>query len=745
MAFPVDWGRKCALVIQSSEVDANLSDFPVLLTVDNLPSEMFDEDGSSPAISGGGDIRFSSDSLGATQLPCEVVTFTIDNDPANGVAEIWVKVSSVTSGTDTTIYVWYDKAAETQPAIDNAYGAENVWDSNFKMVQHMNQDPSGAAPQMIDSTVNSNDGTSAGTMLTEDQVAGQIGGSLDFDGVDDYVNVPLDLDLDTQNQTVSMWINIADITHNSYFSFAITSVGNDYWGLSYRADKNGLILQYDTNWLASGKFTTPSQNILANTWIYFVFVRGGGINVKLYQDTVKITDEDLQSTDFNPDNIQIGRLEAGTGNYFNGLIDEVRISNIARSIEWLAAEYNNQNDPSTFVVEGTPEAGSSGINLLDGKVAIQSDATDLLDGKVVIQSSALNLLDGKIVVDVFVENLLDGKVVIRGDTLNLLDGKVVIQDNALNLLDGKVVVDQSALNLLDGKVVVFETKHTEVDSGVEGKGLSDVLSGAIGRHSPTTLSGIRGLSPGLLISSLSGIKGVKTEESDIESGVKGTAELGASSGVAGLASMLRLSGIIGGEADIFGFSYPLAEPIPLRNTTIWGSFKNVQTIPHVYGRVRLGPIPYDSAGKFFVLADHSIQGVDEVQVDGEVIYSWKFKNTLDSSDSPVAMLELGEALVSGSSLVALVRGKVHSVTGVLFTNPADVLWDILANIVGTPITYSDLDRFRVECATYGIEIGGILDDRTRSIKAQLDMITESIGAIWSGGMPGLARIYPVKE
>jgi len=25
------------------------------------------------------------------------------------------------------------------------------------------------------------------------------------------------------------------------------------------------------------------------------------------------------------------------------------------------------------------------------------------------------------------------------------------------------------------------------------------------------------------------------------------------------------------------------------------------------------------------------------------------------------------------------------------------------------------------------------------------MITESIGAIWSGGMPGLARIYPVKE
>ena len=70
MAFPTDWGRRCAIVIQSSKVDANLADFPVLLTKDTLPSEMFDHDGSYPALEGGGDIRFSSDEAGETQLAC---------------------------------------------------------------------------------------------------------------------------------------------------------------------------------------------------------------------------------------------------------------------------------------------------------------------------------------------------------------------------------------------------------------------------------------------------------------------------------------------------------------------------------------------------------------------------------------------------------------------------------------------------------------------------------------------------
>ena len=126
MAFPTGWGRLCAITIDKDEVDANLSNFTVVLSEAGLPSEMFDADGSHPALEGGGDIRFSSDEGGLTQLPCDIRAFHIDNDPANGYADIAVKVASVSSSTNTVIYIWYNKSGESQPAAADAYGQHDA-------------------------------------------------------------------------------------------------------------------------------------------------------------------------------------------------------------------------------------------------------------------------------------------------------------------------------------------------------------------------------------------------------------------------------------------------------------------------------------------------------------------------------------------------------------------------------------------------------------------------------------------
>ncbi len=44
---------------------------------------------------------------------------------------------------------------------------------------------------------------------------------------------------------------------------------------------------------------------------------------------------------------------------FDGAIDEVRISNIARSATWIQTEYNNMNSPGTFAIAGAPIGGGS--------------------------------------------------------------------------------------------------------------------------------------------------------------------------------------------------------------------------------------------------------------------------------------------------------------------------------------------------------------------------------------------------
>jgi hypothetical protein len=40
---------------------------------------------------------------------------------------------------------------------------------------------------------------------------------------------------------------------------------------------------------------------------------------------------------------------------WNGKIDELRISNIARSVDWIMTEFRNQNSPSTFYSVGGEE------------------------------------------------------------------------------------------------------------------------------------------------------------------------------------------------------------------------------------------------------------------------------------------------------------------------------------------------------------------------------------------------------
>src|SRR5439155_14977083 len=49
---------------------------------------------------------------------------------------------------------------------------------------------------------------------------------------------------------------------------------------------------------------------------------------------------------------------APTDAYFSGSIDEVRLSYIARSADWIKTEYNNQSLPGTFITMGSESCGT---------------------------------------------------------------------------------------------------------------------------------------------------------------------------------------------------------------------------------------------------------------------------------------------------------------------------------------------------------------------------------------------------
>lgn len=168
----------------------------------------------------------------------------------------------------------------------------------------------------------------------------------------------------------------------------------------------------------------------------------------------------------------------------------------------------------------------------------------------------------------------------------------------------------------------------------------------------------------------------------------------------------------------------LSDPLPLRDTSVWPDYDRLQIIPRVYGRTRIAPIRYNEAGTLFVLADHSIAGVDRVTRDGEEI-DFRWRNGSDVTGHAVAFLELASAPDSSAKLAAEMRG--------LSDNPADILADLYYR--------DDLQDFRIYCRNQNLALSGAFDNRM-TVRAAISLVLEQVGAVWSAGLPGFAQTFP---
>ncbi|MHC4707857.1 MAG: DUF2341 domain-containing protein, partial [Planctomycetota bacterium] len=322
---------------------ADLTDFPYMITLTGNDFKQVEDNVDAD----GYDIIFKT--AAGVQLDHEIETY----DESNDVLVAWVRIPILDYDDDTVLYTYYGNPSVTA-ATENPTG---VWDDNYLGVWHLKEDPSGTAPQMKNSTSNTNHGTSGGSMTTGDQVSGKIGGSLDFDGSNDEVDFSDAIIGDSTAWTITAWIKMGtDSAKRTIYSEGDTGAEKLLW-LSVD-DSNNYARFYYAN--PAGTWTgniDGSTNVEDSQYHYVTMVQRTKTDRQLYVDTgSEGTNTDNPGT-LTHDTAGIGILRCSYDtDYFKGIIDEVRVSDIDRGACWMQTEYNNQNAPtSAYTVD--PEEG----------------------------------------------------------------------------------------------------------------------------------------------------------------------------------------------------------------------------------------------------------------------------------------------------------------------------------------------------------------------------------------------------
>jgi hypothetical protein len=296
--------------------------------------------------SSGYDIIFKA-SDGVTPLNHEIEKY----DGGAGTLVAWVRVPTLSYTANTILYVYYGNSAiTTYPS-----SPTGVWDSNYKGVWHLKENPSGTAPQMKDSTTNANNGTSNGGMTSGDQVSAKLGGGLDLEGTNDYISAANSGSTLNVGQafTLEAWIKrdttgaktVMTKRYGDAYSFKLSFTSSD-------------VLRLDVQSSTGSWYNVQGSTITDTNW-HHVGAYSNGTSLKLFTDGVVHSNSGSTPSGIPYDSnslwMGVGIWGGNPVDYFDGIIDEVRVSNTARSACWIGTEYRNQGSPSTFFTVGNEE------------------------------------------------------------------------------------------------------------------------------------------------------------------------------------------------------------------------------------------------------------------------------------------------------------------------------------------------------------------------------------------------------
>jgi hypothetical protein len=326
--FLKGWLCRKKITIDHNQVAGDLNDFPVLINIVN-------SDLAAKAQDDGDDIIFMDDKGKANQLSHEIEFY----DGSTGELIAWINIPFVSSTSDTIFYMYFKNRK-----CDNQQNVEGTWNDNYLAVYHMNDIENG----IKDSTSNDRHGYELGNPSYQQD--GVIGNSaIDFDGINDGFGIPNDFGLYHHDFTVECWAKF-DSYQTSTKSILIFLHGEICAKLAYRSITNAIDWEVrfvgEYYWDYINIVKNPSD--ITNFHYYAGSVDHNNVDTGLYDGNI-VGIQNNEVIDIHTQDNSIGIRIDQNSKHFDGLMDEVRISNNVRSQEWIETTYNSISNSSGFI------------------------------------------------------------------------------------------------------------------------------------------------------------------------------------------------------------------------------------------------------------------------------------------------------------------------------------------------------------------------------------------------------------
>lgn len=319
------FARRRLVTVDVSRIDTELRDIPVFIALDNT---RIDYAQTQPD---GEDLRFFT-----AELEMEL-DYEIESWEPTGSSSVWLKIPALVPDQDV-LQLWMYYGNPDAPASANPTA---VWSNEFVSVHHL-------AGDFADSASPGHDGVASGS---PGAIAGLFGPAYDFDGNNDYIELPDEAAYDfTEEMSASIWFKVGNFTRDWQ---ALLTKGDHSWRIHRHGGSDQLAFS-TTRDNGDHHNEVGTRDVVDDRW-HHVLVTYDGSRKSMYIDGQMDADGSYDRTlNDTPAPVFIGQNSDRRDRYFLGGLDEARVARVSRPAAWAQVEYLSVVDDK-FIVIGPEE------------------------------------------------------------------------------------------------------------------------------------------------------------------------------------------------------------------------------------------------------------------------------------------------------------------------------------------------------------------------------------------------------